>query len=343
MGPIANLPAIPPQMETPDDVTTRNARAAADPFTLPGEWLRCALHTHTVETDGELRPSAHVQHHEWAGFDVVAITDHWRLTSQPSTNDILVITGAELGVDLPEEGRYCEVLAYGIKELPEDPGGRQKMWLEEYGYMFTTFPDLTTAATYINDQGGVSYLAHPYWSSIDPAVLLAAEGLAGLEVYNASSERDSGRGVSSVWWDAALEAGKTTYAIATDDSHYPLFDINHAWTWLRVSERTEEAVLHALRNGLAYSSAGPVLHDVHREGDAVEVRCSPCRSIVMVSQWETGASVVAGSRGRQWSGRILATDDELITHARLEAPWPPQYIRIVATDIRGHSAWTNPL
>src|SRR5436309_2493779 len=47
----------------------------------------------------------------------------------------------------------------------------------------------------------------------------------------------------------------------------------------------------------AHSSAGPVLHDVTREGEHVEVRCSPCRSIVLVAGKSIGAAVNAGRLG----------------------------------------------
>jgi len=73
--------------------------ATAGAFESDGVWLKAALHTHTSDTDGELRPEAAAAHYGWAGFDVVAITDHWTLTSVPSTEHLVVITGAELAVD----------------------------------------------------------------------------------------------------------------------------------------------------------------------------------------------------------------------------------------------------
>ena len=47
------------------------------PFEGDGVWLRCALHAHTTNSDGEMAPDMLVRHYEWAGFDVLAITDHW--------------------------------------------------------------------------------------------------------------------------------------------------------------------------------------------------------------------------------------------------------------------------
>lgn len=89
-----------------------------DPFGAEGIWLKAALHTHTTRSDGELEPAAHVRHHERMGFDVCAITDHWTLTSESSTEHCLVITGAELAADPIGPGRYTEILGVGISELP---------------------------------------------------------------------------------------------------------------------------------------------------------------------------------------------------------------------------------
>ncbi|MBI3648922.1 MAG: PHP domain-containing protein [Actinobacteria bacterium] len=323
-----------------------------DPFHTDGEWLRCSLHAHSSNTDGNLPPSSVAQHHEWSGYDVLSITDHvWpsdpcTVTRVASTDRLLIVPGAELSFDLGEPGMVGEILAFGVEELPADPGGSRDNWYvdEKENYQLRTFADLSSAARSVNDQGGVVYVAHPYWSGLDPHVLIEAEGVAGLEVYNAACELETGRGDSSATWDAVLEAGKTAYALATDDSHYPLFDMAHAATWVRVKDRSVGSVLEALRTGMTYSSAGPVLKEVHRDGDAVEVACSPCRSIVLHAERERGSSVVAGRGGRR-SGRILETsEDGLILRAVVESEWPDlRYVRVTATDAYGRSAWTNPL
>jgi hypothetical protein len=317
----------------------------ASPFEADGAWLKAALHTHTSASDGELAPDAQVAHHEWAGFDVVAITDHWTLTSVSSTEHLLVITGAELAVDPLGPGRYTEILAIGIDEIPEDPGGDRAFWEPIDNYLFKTFPDLSTAAAVIAEQGGVSFVAHPYWSGLPPEVILGADGLTGLELFNASSERENGRGDSSYLWDLALEAGKPLTAIATDDSHYPLFDIGDAWTMVRAAERSREAVVDALRGGRTYASTGPVLHDVRRDAGAVEVRCSPCRSVGLHTRYQEGWAVRADHRGRQEGARILERNDQgLIVRARFtpDVDGLP-FLRVVATDAEGRSAWTNPI
>jgi hypothetical protein len=310
-----------------------------------GIWLKTALHTHTSDTDGELPPRAVAEHYEWAGFDVLAITDHWTLTSVPSSDHLLVITGAELAVDPLGEGRYTEILAIGIDEIPEDPGGDRAYWERIDNYDFKTFPDLSTAAAFITGQGGAAFVAHPYWSGLPPEVILNAEGLTGLELFNASSERENGRGDSSYIWDLALEAGRSLSAIATDDSHYPLFDVGDAWTMVRAADRSRDAVLDSLRAGQTYASNGPVLHDVRRDGDRIEVRCSPCVSVCLQTRYQEGWAVRADHRGRQEGARILQRSDTgAVVHAEFRPPIADlPFVRVVATDAQGRRAWTNPL
>jgi hypothetical protein len=316
------------------------------PFGVDGAWLKTAMHTHTTASDGELAPDAHVRHHEWAGFDVLVITDHWTLTHEPSTPHLLVITGAELAADPIDKGRYTEILAIGIADIPEDPGGDRAHWGPIDNYLFKTFPDLTAAAAQITGQGGAAYIAHPYWSGLTPEIVLGAEGVTGLELFNSSAERENGRGDSSYVWDLALEAGRPLHAIAADDSHYPAFDIGDAWTMVRASERSQEAVIAALHAGHTYASNGPVLHEVVRDGDALEVRCSPSRSVAFQSRWELGWAVRADDRNRQEGARVLERDDAgQIVRARFvpETEDDIPYVRIVTTDEAGRHAWTNPL
>jgi hypothetical protein len=315
-----------------------------NPFEAEGEWLKAALHTHTRRTDGDLEPEAHILHHEWRGFDVLAITDHWTVTQMPSTDHLLVIAGAELAVDPLEKGRFTEILAIGIDEIPEDPGGDRDHWERIWNYDFKTFPDLTTAGAYIGAQGGVSFIAHPYWSGLPAELLIGAEHVDGVELFNSSAERDTGRGDSSYVWDQTLEAGKRLWGFATDDCHYPGFDIGDAFTMVRADDRSKEAVLESLRNGWTYASAGPTIRDVRADERAIEVHTSPARSIVLMSRYETGWMVRADDRGRQEEARVLERDDRgLIVRARFTPAMSLPYRRLVVEDERGRKAWTNPI
>jgi hypothetical protein len=316
-----------------------------NPFDVDGVWLKSAFHTHTARSDGELDPAAHVRHHEWMGFDVVAITDHWTLTHEPSTDHILVITGAELAADPHGEALTdSEILAIGISDIPEDPGGDRANWGPIDAYTYKTFPDLSAAARCIADQGGVSFIAHPYWSGMPLETLMAVEGAHGIELFNSSAQRENARGDSSYVWDLCLDRGKRFWAFGTDDCHYPGFDIGDAWTMVRAAERTEAAVLEALRQGHTYASAGPQIRDITVDGTELEVRCSPARAVVMASRYETGWAVLAGARNRMEEARVLERDDRgLIVRARFSPSIELPHRRVVIEDEAGRKAWSNPI
>jgi predicted metal-dependent phosphoesterase TrpH len=91
------------------------------PFEGDGVWLRCALHAHTTNSDGEMAPDMLVRHHEWAGFDVLAITDHWVRTDEKSTRKLLVIPSTELNAQAGGPEHDAHVLALGVEADPVIP------------------------------------------------------------------------------------------------------------------------------------------------------------------------------------------------------------------------------
>lgn len=298
------------------------------PWDSEGDWLRAALHTHSTGSDGELAPRGVASHYRRAGYDVVALTDHWRRSIAPSTPELVVLPGVELNCVLPDD-RDGHVLGLGIERDPAELEG------ERHG--------LAETADWIVGAGGVAYLAHPYWTGVRPAGFELPPSVTGIEVFNAGCELEIGRGLSSVHWDELLEDGRVCPALATDDSHHPGFDSDHAWTWLR-AEPTAESVLDALRTGRFYGSTGPVLREVDAQDGEVVVRCTPARSVTLLTGRTSGTAVNAGRLGYRYGADVLdATADGLITAARLDRPETAPFARVEVVDAYGRKAWTNPL
>jgi hypothetical protein len=299
------------------------------PFEGDGVWLRCALHAHTTNSDGELSPDLLVRHYEWAGYDVLAITDHWVRTEVPSTRKLLVIPSTELNATCGPSGDDAHVLALGIQADPVPPD---------------SFAPLQEVVGWIGDHGGLPYLAHTYWSGLRTEQWEGCAGLLGLEVWNTGCELEVGRGDSSIHWDEALERRRNFYALATDDSHHPGYDSAYAWTWVRAAERSQEAVLAALRAGNFYGSTGPALESVELSDAQVTVRCSPAASVTLVTGRRRGSRVNAGRLGYPNDAEILERDSSgLITACRLERQQNTPYGRLELADISGRKAWTNAL
>jgi hypothetical protein len=300
------------------------------PFNGDGLWLRCALHAHTTNSDGEMAPDMLVRHFEWSAYDVLAITDHWVRTVERSTRKLVVIASTELNARVGASGDDAHVLALGVEADPEPPDGE--------------FEPLQTVVDWIRENGGLPYLAHTYWSGLRTEQWIDCDGLLGVEVWNSGCELEIGRGDSSVHWDEALELGKPLQGLATDDSHHPGYDSGFAWTMVRAPERSQEAVLAALRAGSFYGSNGPSISGLEIDGDFVEVRCSPAQSVTLVSSRHRGARANAGRLGYPNLSTILERNsDGLITAARLEKPPLAPFGRVVVSDASGRRAWTNPL
>ena len=300
------------------------------PWDGDGLWLRCALHAHTTNSDGELAPEMLVRHYEWAGYDVLAITDHWVRTQERSTKKLLVIPSTELNAWCGGPEHDAHVLALGVRADPEIPASE--------------FAQLQEVVDWILANGGVPYIAHTYWSGLRTEQWEQCEGLLGLEVWNSGCELEVGRGDSSIHWDEALEGGAALQGIATDDSHHPGYDSGFAWTMVRATDRSQEAVLDALRGGSFYSSTGPSIESVEVDGNAVVVRSSPAQSVTLVSARHRGARANAGRLGYPNASTILERDSAgLITACRLEKPPLAPFGRVVVSDTRACRAWTNPL
>jgi hypothetical protein len=300
------------------------------PFESDGVWLRCALHAHTTNSDGELAPELLVRHYEWAGYDVLAITDHWCRTAEPSTRKLLVIPSAELNATAPGPDDDAHVLALGLEADPELPE--------------RDFAPLQAVVDWIAANGGVPYLAHTYWSGLRTEQWWECDGLYGIEVWNTGCELEVGRGDSSIHWDEALEAGKAPFALATDDSHHPGFDSGVASTWVRAADRSHEAVLDALRQGTFYGSTGPAIRSVEVSDDEVVVRCSPAASVTLYTGRRRGARANAGRLGYPNFSEIVSRDDRgLITEVRLRRLPDRPYGRVEVSDGNGGKAWTNAL
>jgi hypothetical protein len=300
------------------------------PFGEGGVWLRCALHAHTTNSDGDLPPDKLVGHYERGGYDVLAITDHWVRTVERSTRQTLVIPSVELNAWCGGPEHDAHVLALGVEADPEIPENE--------------FAPLQEVVDWIAANGGLPYLAHTYWSGLRTEQWESCAGLLGIEVWNAGCELEIGRGDSTIHLDEALERGRGFFALATDDSHHPGFDSGFAWTMVRAAERSQEAVLEALRDGSFYGSTGPEIRTVEVDDGFVTVACSPAASVTLVSGRGRGARANAGRLGYQKDARILARDDRgLITHVQLERQFQVPYGRIEVADAEGRRAWTNPL
>ncbi len=304
----------------------------------PGVWLRCQLHAHTTESDGWLSPAMLRRYHVEAGYDVLAITDHDVVTSQPAGNDqLIVLSGVELTVGRSRIGGAIHLLGLGVTTMPAvEPGS-----------------SVSAAAAAIRAAGGLSFLAHPVWSGIWPDEIVGLESINGIEIYNGGIVREQGRGYGDTHWDFWLCYGHRLTGIACDDLHRAGYESFFGWTMIHARERSREAVLAALAEGRFYSTTGPRILMLCSDRDRLMIRTSPAKAIFAVSNPPYGAGVLAERHGLTFHATRFRTNDGQMPEGLTDGDWLTgaifpirlgvRYMRFVVVDTNGCQAWTNPV
>ena len=214
-----------------------------NPCTSEGEWLRCALHAHTTT------PTASSPREARRALRAAATTCSRSPTTgsareAPSTDRCSCMPSAELNCFFPRR-RDGHVLGVRDRGRPAALGGE--------------YADLAAHRRVDRRHGGVAYLAHPVLDGRHSGHARAAgEGLRDRGLQRRLRAR-GGAGALSVHWDELLETGRRCFALATDDSHHPGFDSDHALDVGARARAKREAVLAALAPGCFYGSTGPLI------------------------------------------------------------------------------------
>ncbi len=234
-------------------------------------------------------PRALARHYGRAGYDVVALTDHWHRSDAPSSPDLVVLPGVELNCLLPSE-RDGHVLGIGIERDPAELAGERR--------------DLAATGDWIVGAGGVAYLAHPYWTGARAGALElppTVDGDRGLQ----RRLRARGRAGALVGALGRAPRGRAASArrSSTDDSHHPGFDSDHAWTWIRRRARPREHPRRAAHGPLLreHRTAAPRRRDDRRGTSSCGAR-PPGRSRSLPGK-TSGAAVNAGRLGYRYGAR----------------------------------------
>jgi len=280
-----------------------------NPFLQEGKWFKTALHVHSNVSDGDVNVPERMSQYREKGFDVVAITDHWKTSALTGLSDksFLVIEGMEAH---PKGNHFvCLNLPEGF-EIPRD--------IEPQAMIDK-----------VNAIGGGVIYAHPYWLGHTIDDLLSVKGYMGIEVYNSVCELAIGKGHAEVHWDQLLSKGVIIPAVATDDVHGSPY-VGLAWTMVKAKEFSAKAIMDSLRSGCYYASCGPVVEDYRVEDGVAKIKCSEAAVILFGGQTSFGS-------------RIEAKDGKLLTSAEWQVPQDCKYVRAEVIDAQGKRAWVNPI
>lgn len=292
------------------------------PFGLPGRFWRGNLHTHSDRSDGALPPEEVARRYRDAGYDFLAVTDHFRaeygfpLTDTRALRDdgFTTLLGAELHAPRPEFSSEWHIVAVGLPLgfAPPAPG-----------------EDGPALAQRARAAGAFIGMAHPAASLLTLADAESLDAAHAVEVYNALSAREE-RGDSWHLTDILLNRGHRLTAYAADDAHFQPHDPPGcaAWVHVRAESLDPDALLAALKSGHYYASTGPELHDIRVHDGQLAVRCSPVRKVL----------ITGGRPGLQ------LREGEALTECSLPVGmFASGFCRVTVEDSAGGRAWSNPI
>ncbi len=286
-----------------------------NPFELPGKWYKANLHTHTTTSDGVLSPQDRIEQYRKAGYDVLALTDHVKTNDVRSSSGgrMLVISGMEYHPPCHSEEFSYHMVAIGLPR----------------GFAFGRIKEANACIAKVRKAGGVTIMAHPYWLGHEFSSYKKLRGIDAVEIFNATCDV-IGRGHNENEWSYMLDHGRMLPMVGADDCHGTTHDVMECWTWLKMKSLSVAGVLEAIRTGACYASRGPKIHDLRISGGQVHVRCSPVRTIYVMSGPARGC-------------RRQASEGKTVTGFKTPVGGTWKYVRVKIVDTAGREAWSNPI
>ena len=282
-------------------------------------WYKVNLHTHTTRSHGHVSPKEAARIYRDAGYDAIALTDHWVWTEDiPDSEGIFVMGGAEYDAGF-RDGRagVYHILGLGMSEPLVHGRGA----------------DALTLIREIRERGGYPILAHPAWSLNRPSQVkpLVEAGVIATEVWNSVSAIGmSNRPDSSLLIDLYACEGIFLPLLAVDDTHYFIDDCAVGATYVQADALNSRAICEAIRDGRTLATEGPIA-SIRREGEDIILETTPVDDAVFCSNivWKPGRRQTADG-GTRFVYHPSPEDGEF-------------YVRAEVTDRQGRRAWTNCL
>jgi histidinol phosphatase-like PHP family hydrolase len=289
--------------------------------------LKACPHLHTTCSDGKITPEEAMELYEKAGYDILAITDHWRFSAPGQYGRMKLISGCEYhavgnnGTDnLMQTFHILGLDAHYPCDFPK-----------AFPYASTPISERVMALVEsIRSAGGAAILAHPAWSLNAPDQIMACGDFDGTEIYNSVSEHGmSDRPYSGQVVDMLAMRGVNLPLLATDDAHYYDGDQMRGITMLEADAVEELGVAGAIKAGRFYSTQGPEIHLEQVSEKRFRVRCTPVSKIVFLSNlpW-------APNRVQKGDGLTEAYFD-------LDPRGYETFLRAEVTDRDGRCGWSN--
>lgn len=288
-------------------------------FENEGKWFRGNLHMHTTVSDGRLDPISAREEYRKAGYDFIAVTDHWQMSENVPSKDgsMLELSGVEYDTGDMVHTKVFHILGIGMN--------RPAFETKDHNIPPQKIIDS------IREAGGIAILAHPTWSIMNPDDISKCKGIAGAEIYNTVSNVDyfnGRRSDASHYFDIWADNGCLVRPFASDDCHMYEGEQTQNFIMVKAKELTREAILSAIEKGDFYASQGPEFVAIRRSGDTIAVECRGAEKILFLSNcvWDS-QRVQEGKNG----------------FARYTFSGVDKYVRVELISEDGKMAWSAPI
>ena len=278
--------------------------------------IKLGLHVHTTRSDGLWSPEQAATVYKNAGFDAIALTDHWVVGKEEEISELRILAGCEynIGGGDTAKGVY-HIVGIGMNDDPK----------------FSKTACAQEIIDSIHKAGGLAVLAHPAWSLNSVEQMKQLRGVDATEIYNTvSGVHASNRPYSGEFVDLAANADIVFPLLATDDTHYYDGEEAVAYIMLDISDgdTSTPSILRKIKAGEFYATMGPEVH-LSFNGTRAIVDCSPAMKVSFFSQ-------------NAWN-RERNTYGDGVTHAEYTPAPFEKWIRAEVTDADGKVAWSNIL
>ncbi len=247
--------------------------------------MRCfkgELHSHTYESDGVQDVCHAVGNYRSAGYDFLAITDHYITMGAEKAQrifkdapvDMTLLIGEECHV--PTEQIHAvhiggqESVNQYFRDNPERAYLEMNDILNELEYLpeninKTDYAWRVWIARKSREMGGISILTHPHWLWYDTYFMASAitKQLLKDSVYDAMDITDQEADTTYALWTEMQAQGLKIPVVGCSDSHYsdannPHHPVRGGYTLVFAPNRNEESLLDAICNGrsVAVNAAG---------------------------------------------------------------------------------------
>ncbi len=292
--------------------------------------LKVGLHTHTTLSDGRKSPEEMAAIYKAAGYDAVAITDHWKYHPGGEIDGLTILSGCEYNVcGMDSTSGIVEtyhIVGVGMTREPLIPDAYMTVPGNVTDGRIRDMVRILVRA--IREADGLAILAHPAWSVNTPEQIRACGDFDGTEIYNSTSDWGmNDRPYSGIIVDQLATGGYYLPLLATDDTHHYNGDQCRGAVMADADAVEELGMVEALRRGFFYATQGPEVHLERVSPDTVKLTCSPVSKIAILSN-------------QPWVYDRMARGEGLTSFTYRFKP-TETYIRAEVTDAEGRVGYSN--